>query len=94
MPAPDTFNNSIEAFILFIKKFDDNLRLCVDYREFNEIIIKNKYSLLLLSKTLKRSVKARRFIKIDIRNIYHRIRIRKSNDWKIVFRTRYDIFEY
>ena len=73
------FNESIEAFVLFIKKFDDSLRLCVDYRKFNEIIIKNKYLLLFLSKMLKRFAKARKFIKINIYNAYHRIRIRKND---------------
>ena len=63
-----------------MKKFNDNLRLCVDYRELNEIIIKNKYSLLLFSEMLKRFVKARKFIKINIRNAYHRIRIRKNDE--------------
>ena len=85
-----SFNGSIEAPVLFIKKFDDNLRLCVDYRKLNEIIIKNKYSLSLFSEMLKRFVKARTFIKFDIHNAYHRIRIRKSDEWKIAFRIRYD----
>ena len=74
------FSESIEASVLFIKKFDDNLRLCVDYWEFNEIIIKNKYSLSFFSETLKRFAKARKFIKIDIRNVYHRIQIHKNDE--------------
>ena len=73
------FSELIETFILFIKKLDDNLRLCVDYRKFNKIIIKNKYLLLFFLKMLKRFAKARKFIKIDIRNIYYRIQIRKNN---------------
>ena len=80
------FNKSIETFILFIKKFNDSLRLCVDYRKLNEIIIKNKYLLLFFLKMLKRFAKARRFIKIDIHNAYHRIWIRKNDEWKIAFR--------
>ena len=88
------FSEPIEASVLFMKKFNDNLRLCVDYRELNEIIIKNKYSLSFFLEILKRFAKARRFIKIDIRNVYHRIRIRKSDEWKIAFRIRYDQFEY
>ena len=77
-----------------MKKFDDNLRLCVNYRKLNEIIIKNKYSLSFFSKTLKRFAKVRRFIKINIRNVYHRIQIRKNDEWKIAFCIRYDQFEY
>ena len=84
------FNESIKASVLFIKKSDDSLRFCVDYRKFNEIIIKNKYLLSFFLKTLKRFAKARKFIKIDIRNAYHRIRIRKNDEWKIAFRIRYD----
>ncbi len=34
------------------------------------------------------------FTKLDIRNAYHRISIRKGDEWKTVFRTRYDHFEY
>ena len=74
------FNKSTEAFVLFVKKFNDNLRFCVDYWKFNEIIIKNKYLLSFLLKMLKRFAKARKFIKIDIRNAYHRIRIRKNDE--------------
>ena len=87
-------NSSTRALVLFVKKSNDSLRLCVNYRDLNEIIVKNKYSLSLLSKTLNRFAHAKRFIKIDIRNVYHRIRIRKSDEWKTTFRTRYDQFEY
>ena len=59
--------------MLFIKKLDKNLRLCVNYRNLNEIIIKNKYSLLLLLKTPKRFIYTKYFIKINIRNVYYRI---------------------
>ena len=63
-----------------MKKFNNNLQFCVDYRELNKIIIKNKYSLLLFSETLKQFAKTRKFIKIDIRNAYHRIQIRKNDE--------------
>ena len=65
--------------MLFIKKINKNLRLCVNYRELNEIIIKNKYSLSLLFKTLNRFAYAKYFIKINIQNAYHCIRIREKN---------------
>ena len=69
-----------EAFVLFVKKFDGGLRLCVNYRSFNELIVKNNYFLSLLSEILKRFAHAKHFTKIDIRNVYHRIRIRKSDE--------------
>jgi len=66
--------------VLFVKKLNESLRLCVNYRDLNEITVKNNYSLSLLSETLNRFAHARHFIKIDIRNVYHRIRIRKSDE--------------
>ena len=62
-----------------MKNLLESLRLYVDYRELNKMIVKNKYFLFLLLKILDRFTSARYFIKIDIRNIYHRSRIRKSD---------------
>ena len=66
--------------MLFIKKKKNSLRLYVDYKKFNEIIIKNNYLLSLFSKILKRFIYAKYFIKINIRNAYYKIRIRKNNE--------------
>jgi len=66
--------------VLFVKKLNESLRLCVNYRDLNEITVKNNYSLSLLSETLNRFAHARHFIKIDICNVYHRIRICKSDE--------------
>ena len=66
--------------MFFVKKVNDSLRLCVDYRIFNEITIKNNYSLSLFSKILKRFAYAKHFIKINIRNAYYKIRVRKKNE--------------
>ena len=80
--------------MLFVKKADESLRLCVDYRGLNEVTIKNNYPLPLLSKTLKRFAYVKHFTKIDIRNAYHQIRVRKGDEWKTAFRTCYGQFEY
>ncbi len=83
-----------KASVLFIKKLNESLHLCVNYRDLNEITVKNNYSLSLLSETLNRFAHARHFIKIDICNVYHCIQICKSDEWKTTFHTRYDQFEY
>jgi hypothetical protein len=61
-------SNSAEygSFVLFAKKLNNGLRLCVDYRELNARIRKNTYFLLLIEKTLKRISCARIYIKLDI----------------------------
>jgi len=66
--------------VLFVKKLNESLCLCVNYHDLNEITVKNNYSLSLLSETLNHFAYARHFIKIDICNVYHRIQIRKSDE--------------
>ncbi len=57
--------------MLFVKKLNESLCLCVNYRDLNEITVKNNYSLFLLSETLNRFAHVKHFIKIDICNVYH-----------------------
>ena len=80
--------------IFFEQKQDRNFRLCVDYWGFNNIIIKNQYSLLLIGKSLDWLDWARRFIQFNLTNAYHRMRIHESNKWKTVFWTKYGHFKY
>ena len=70
------------------------LRLCVDYRGLNKITVKNRHPLPLITETLDRLQGARSFTKLDIRNAYHRIRIRPGDEWKTAVCTRYGHFEY
>jgi hypothetical protein len=79
--------------ILFVKKGDGSLHLCVDYRGLNEGTIKNRYPLLLLHKTLLRLQKACYFTKLDIRGAYNLVRMAKGEEWKTAFQTCYSLFE-
>jgi hypothetical protein len=69
----------VKTPILFVPKKDNTLRLCVDYRAFNKFTVKNKYFLPLINKIINRLANAKIFIKLDLRDAYHRIRI-KPND--------------
>jgi RNase H-like domain found in reverse transcriptase/Reverse transcriptase (RNA-dependent DNA polymerase)/Integrase zinc binding domain/Integrase core domain/Chromo (CHRromatin Organisation MOdifier) domain len=82
------------APILFVKKKDGSLRLCVDYRGLNLITKKNRYPLPLIGEILDRLADARYYTALDLRNAYHRIWIRKEDRWKTAFRTRYGHYEY
>ena len=86
--------SSAGSLILFVSKKNNDLRLCVDYRGLNKVTIKNRYSLPLISETLDRLNEVKRFTKLNLKDAYHRIRIRKGDEWKTAFRTRYDHFEY
>ena len=80
--------------ILFNKKPDNSLRLCVDYWGLNNLTIKNQYPLLLIEESVDRLSQAKRFIQLDLTSAYHRIRIKEGDEWKTAFRTRYGHFKY
>ena len=79
--------------ILFVKKNDGTLQLCVDYRGLNEGTIKNRYPLPLLQETLMRLSKARYFTCLDIRGAYNLVQLAEGEEWKTAFRTRYGLYE-
>ncbi len=87
-------SNFAKTSVLFVKKLNESLYLCVNYYDLNKITVKNNYSLSLLSETLNHFTHARHFIKIDICNVYHCIQIHKNDEWKMTFYTCYDQFEY
>ena len=79
---------------LFVKKKDDSLRLCVDYRPLNAVTIKNKYPLPRIDILFDQLVGAKVFSKIDLRSGYHQIKIRPCDIPKTAFSTRYGLYEY
>jgi hypothetical protein len=79
---------------LFVKKKDQSLRMCVDYRPFNAVTIKNKYPLPLIDILFDQLTLARVFSKIDLRSGYHQIKIRSQDIPKTAFSTRYGLYEY
>ena len=82
------------APILFDRKSDGSLRLCVDYRDLNNLTIKNRYPLPLIGESLDRLGRAKRVTQLDLTSAYHQMKIRKGDEWKTAFRTRYGHFEY
>ena len=87
-------NSPAGAPILFVKKKDGSLRLCVDYRGLNRITCKNRYPQPLIGDLLDRLQSAKVFTKIDLRAGYNNVRIAPGHGWKTAFCTRYGSFEY
>jgi hypothetical protein len=79
---------------IFVKKKDQTLRMCVDYRPLNEVTIKNKYPLPRIDILFDQLTGVRVFSKIDLRSGYHQICIRPEDIPKTAFTTRYGLFEY
>jgi len=87
-------SSPVEAPILFAKKKDGGLWLCVDYRAVNKPTMKNRYPLPLIAEMLDRLRGAQIFTTLDLGNAYHLIRIKEGDKYKSAFRTRYGQFEY
>jgi hypothetical protein len=79
---------------IFVKKKDQTLRMCMDYRPLNEVTIKNKYPLPRIDILFDQLTGARVFSKIDLRLGDHQIRIRPEDIPKTTFTMRYGLFEY
>ena len=82
------------APVLFAKKKDKTLRLCIDYRQLNRVTIKNRYPLPRIDYLFDQLRGARVYSKIDLRTGYHQLRVRDTDIPKTAFRTRYGHFEF
>ena len=82
------------APMLFVKKKDGTLRLCVEYRQQNKMTVKNKYPLPRIDDLLNQLKDASVFLKIDLRSGYHQLRIKDADVHKTAFRMRYGHYEF
>ena len=87
-------SSPVAAGSFFVTKKDGSLRPCIDYRHLNDITVKNRYPLPLISSTFEPLLEASVFTKLDLRNAYHLVRIREGDEWKTAFNTHLGHFEY
>jgi len=86
--------SSHAAPVLFIKKKDGSLCLCIDFRGLNKITKKDRYPLPLISDLLDSPSHAKIYSKIDLQHAYHLVRIALGDEWKSAFRMRYGSYEW
>ena len=87
-------SSSLAAPVLFVKKKDGSLRLCVDYRGLNKLTRKDRYPLPLISDLLDSPSCAKVYTKINLQHAYHLVRIADGDEWKTAFRTHYGSYEW
>ncbi|KAI3801952.1 hypothetical protein L1987_30071 [Smallanthus sonchifolius] len=82
------------APVLFVKKKDGSMHMCIDYRELNKRTVKNKYPLPRIDDLFDQLQGASWFSKIDLRSGYHQLKVREEDVPKTAFRTRYGHYEF
>eukprot|EP00253_Pinus_taeda_P029447 PITA_29447 len=82
------------APVLFVRKKDGTLRMCIDYRQLNKLTVKKKYPLPRIDELFDQVKGATMFSKIDLRSGYHQIRIKDEDIAKTTFRTRYRHYKF
>jgi transposase InsO family protein len=82
------------APVLFVRKKDGTLRLCIDYRELNKVTVPNRYPLPRIDDLFDQLQGSQVYSKIDLRSGYHQLTIRPSDVPKTAFRTRYGHYEF
>ncbi|GKB51306.1 putative reverse transcriptase domain-containing protein [Tanacetum coccineum] len=82
------------ASILFVKKKDESLGMCIDYRELNKLTVKNRYPLPRINDLFDQLQGSSIYSKIDLRSGYHQLRVREQDIPKTAFQTRYGHYEF
>ena len=82
------------APVLFVKKKDGSLRMCIDYRQLNKVTVKNRYPLPRIDDLFDQLQGAQWFSKNHLRSGYHQLRIRGEDISKTAFRTKYGHYEF
>ncbi|GJV62721.1 putative reverse transcriptase domain-containing protein [Tanacetum coccineum] len=83
-----------DAPVLFVKKKDGSMRLCIDYKELNRSTVRNRYPLPRIDDLFDQLQGAKFFSKIDLRSGYHQLRVKEQDVSKTSFRTRYGHYEF
>ncbi|KAH0758098.1 hypothetical protein KY290_021591 [Solanum tuberosum] len=82
------------APILFVRKKDGSLRMCIDYHQLNKVTIENKYPLPRIDDLFDQLQGATCFSKIDLKSGYHPLKVRECDIPKTTFKTRYGHYEF
>jgi hypothetical protein len=82
------------APVLFVKKKDGSIRMCIDYWELNKVTIKNRYPLPMIDDLLDQLQGARVSSKVDLCLGYHQVIVREEDIPKTAFRTRYGHYKF
>eukprot|EP00877_Chromochloris_zofingiensis_P004554 jgi/Chrzof1/1409/Cz10g06220.t1 len=87
-------SSAFGAPVLFARKKDGTLRLCIDYRALNAITVKNRYPLPRIDELFDTVRGASVYTRLDLASAYHQIPMAPGDVHKTAFQTRYGQFEF
>nr|GEW90691.1 putative reverse transcriptase domain, ribonuclease H-like domain, aspartic peptidase domain protein [Tanacetum cinerariifolium] len=82
------------APVMFVKKKNEYFHMCIDYRELNKLIVKNRYPLPRIDDLFDQLQGSRVYSKIDLRSGYHQLRVKEEDILKTTFITRYGHYKF
>ena len=82
------------APVLFLKKHNGSLRLCIDYRALNKVTVRNTYPIPLIADLFDQLSGAKFFTKLGLRSGYYQVRIAEGDEPKTTCVTRYGAYEF
>nr|GEV62733.1 putative reverse transcriptase domain-containing protein [Tanacetum cinerariifolium] len=82
------------APVLLVKKKDGSFRMCIDYRDLNKLMVKNRYPLSSIDDLFDQLQGSSVYSKIDLRSSYHQLQVREEDIPKMAFKTRYGHYEF
>ena len=77
----------------YIPKKDSLLQLIQDYKKLNQVMIKDKMSILLIREVIDKLKEAKYFNKLDLIWGYNNVQIKENNEWKAAFLTNKELFK-
>jgi hypothetical protein len=80
--------------VLFVKKKDGTLRLCIDFKKLNKSIVNKKYPLPQIDDPFDQLRGENIFSKVELRSRYHQVRINEEDMNNTTFRTMYGHYEF
>ena len=82
------------APVLFVRKKNGSLQMCVDYRALNKLTTPNRYPLPRIDDLQEKVKGSKCFTRLDLKNGHNLIRIKPGDKWKTAFKTKLGLYQY